>query len=207
MIRLLFMVVTLAFAADAQQAVPQSSAALIQKGLGAEKAGHVDQAVEAFRELLRGAPTRAVAGQARLELLRIFERRGNWWEAADQLRELRKLAPMEAEYAYQLGVVYRNLAKSAYEQLRAAGPDSGRFQQMLGEQLGASGDTEKAVAAFQRAIAADPKLAGSHLALSIIYLRMNKRAEALAEIGLELAVAPESAIARQVRQAVSGVKP
>lgn len=207
MIRLLSTVALLVVTASAQPAVPQSATALLQKGIGAEKAGQIDQAVQAFRELLRGASTREVAGQARLELLRIFERRGNWWEAADQLRELRKLAPMEAEYAYQLGVVYRNLAKSAYEQLRAAGPDSGRFQQMLGEQLGASGDTEKAVAAFQRAIAADPKLAGSHLALSIIYMRMNKRAEALAEIDLELAVAPQSAIARQVRQAISGVKP
>ena len=193
--------------AFAQAPAPQSAAALLQTGIGAAKAGRTGAAIQAFQEALRGSPPREVAGQARLELLRIFERRSDWWEAAGQLRELRKLAPEEAEYAYRLGVVYRNLAKSAYEQMRAAGPDSARFQQLLGEQLSAAGDTEKAVAAFQRAIAADPKLAGSHLALSVVYLRANKRDEALAEIDLELAVAPESAIARQVRQAISGAKP
>lgn len=78
---------------------------------------------------------------------------------------------------------------------------------MLGEQLSAAGDTEKAIAAFRRAVSADPKLSGPHLALSVVYLRMNKRDEALAEIDQELAIAPESAVAKQVRQAINGVKP
>lgn len=207
MTRILRALLLLGSVGYAQAPAPQSAPALMQKGIADAKAGHADQAIQAFRGVLRGTPQRDVAGQARLELLRIFERRGDWWEAAAQLRELRKLAPAEPEYAYQLGVIYRNLAKSAYDQMHAAGPDSARFQQMLGEQLSAAGDAEKAIRAFQRAIAADPKLPGSHLALSIVYLRMNKPSEALAEIDHELQIAPECAIAKQVRQAIKGARP
>jgi tetratricopeptide (TPR) repeat protein len=188
------------------QAPASPSSPLLQKGLAAEKAGRTGEAIRLLKQALMNTPPREVEGQARLELLRIFERGGQWWEAAGQLRELRRLVPLEAEYAYQLGVVYRNLARSSYQQLRSAGPDSARYQQMLGEQLSAAGETEKAIEAFRRAISADPKLSGPHLALSVVYLRMNKRTEALAEIDQELTIAPESVVAKQVRQAIIGVK-
>ena len=87
--------------------------------------------------------------------------------------------------------------------MRTLGPQSARFQQMLGEQFSVGGDSAKAVNAFSRAIQADPKLAGSHLALSILYLREGKRDQALAEIDKELEIAPESAVAKRVRQAIA----
>ena len=177
--------------------------ARLQSAISLEKAGQTQAAVRQFRELLGAAPPPAVAGQARLELVRIHGSRGEWWEAAEQLQELRKLAPVDAEYAYQLGVVYRNISKSAFERMRTLGPQSARFQQMLGEQYSVGGDATKAVNAFSQAIQADPKLAGSHLALSIVYLREGKRNEALAEIDKELEIAPESAVAKRVRQAIA----
>jgi len=184
-------------------AVASPSSALLARGVAARKAGQTVEAIRLLRQALAGAP-REIEGQARLELLRIFERRGQWWEAAGELRELRRLAPTEAEYAYQLGVAYRNLAKSSYEQLRGVAPESARYQQLLGEQLSAAGETRKAIEAFQRAISADPKLPGPHLALAVVYLRMNKRNDALAEIERELAIAPASAAAGQIRQAIIG---
>ena len=177
--------------------------ARLQSAISAEKAGQTQAAIRQFQELLRTAPPTAVAGQARLELVRIHGRRGEWWEAAGQLQELRKMAPAETEYAYQLGIVYRNLSKSAFEHLRSVGPQSARFQQMLGEQYSVGGDTGKAVEAFSQAIQADPKLAGSHLALSIIYWRAGKRDQALAEIDREIEIAPESLVAQRVRQAIA----
>jgi len=78
---------------------------------------------------------------------------------------------------------------------------------MLGEQYGVAGEREESVRAFRQAIAADPKLAGSHLALAVIYAQLGKRTEALAEIDQELAIAPQSAAARQVRQAIRGATP
>jgi tetratricopeptide (TPR) repeat protein len=177
--------------------------ARLQSAISLEKAGRTQAAVRQFRELLRTAPPPTVAGQARLELVRIHGRRGEWWEAAEQLQELRKLAPDDAEYAYQLGVVYRSISKSAFEHMRTVGPQSARFQQMLGEQYSIGGDSAKAVYALTQAIQADPKLEGSHLALSIVYLREGKREQALAEIDKELEIAPESAAAKRVREAIA----
>jgi tetratricopeptide (TPR) repeat protein len=179
----------------------------LASAVAAEKAGRTESAIRQLRALLRSAPPREIAGQARLELVRIHQSRAEWWEAAEQLRELRVLAPDDAEYAYQLGVVYRNLSKWAFEKMQRTAPDSARSQQMLGEQFSVSGDVAKAVSAFRLAIAADEKLTGSHLALAVILLRQNNRDQALAEIDQELRLAPESAIAKQVRQAITGSAP
>ena len=158
----LFAAMALAWA----QAPAADPNARLQSAISLEKAGQTQAAVRQFRELLRTAPPQRVAGQARLELVRIHERRGEWWEAAEQLQELRKMAPGDAEYAYQMGVVYRSISKSAFEHMRTVRPLSARFQQLLGEQYSVGGDSAKAVYAFSQAIQADPKLPGSHLALS-----------------------------------------
>lgn len=192
------------FAAMALAQAPAADPnARLQSAISLEKAGQTQAAVRQFRELLRTAPPPTVAGQARLELVRIHERRGEWWDAAAQLQELRKMAPGDAEYAYQLGVVYRSISKSAFEHMRTVGPLSARFQQLLGEQYSVGGDLAKAVYAFSQAIQADPKLQGSHLALSLLYLREGRRDQALAEIEKELEIAPESAVAKRVREAIA----
>jgi tetratricopeptide (TPR) repeat protein len=141
---------------------------------------------------------------ARLKLLRGYERRGEWFLAAEQLEALRKLSPKNPEYAYQLGVVYRSMSKWAFETMREQAPHSARVQQIMGEQYSIAGDSAKAIAAFEQAIAADPKLPGSHLALGVLYMRMNKKDDALAEIDNELVIAPDNAMAKQMKQALAG---
>jgi tetratricopeptide (TPR) repeat protein len=185
----------------------EDARALLGSAISAEKAGNVPAALRQFEKLLHANPPADIAGQARLELLRIHHRREDWWAAAEQLRELRKLAPDDSEYAYELGAVYQNLSKWAFERMQALAPQGARTQQMLGEQYGIAGEREKAIRAFRQAIAADPNLAGSHLALAVIYARVGKRTEALAEIEQELAIAPQSAAALQVRQAIAGAAP
>ncbi len=180
---------------------------LLASAMAAEKAGRTEFAVRQFHAIIRSAPPREVIGQARLELVRIYQSRGAWWEAAEQLRELRVLAPSDAEYAYQLGVVYRQLSKWAFETMLGTAPGSARARQMLGEQYSVSGDAAKALSAFRQAIAADPKLAGSHLAVAVLLLRQDKRDQALAEIDKELEIAPESIVAKQVRQVITGAAP
>lgn len=179
----------------------------LQSAISAEKAGDLPAAVRQFETILHADPPPDVAGQARLELSRIHQKSGDWWKAAEQLRQLRKLAPDEPEYAYELGTVYQNLSKSAFERMQALAPQGARTQQMLGEQYSIAGEAEKAIGAFRRAVAADPKLAGSHLALAMIYMQLGKRSDALAEIDRELAVAPQSAVARQIRQSLTSTTP
>ena len=175
--------------------------------MAAGQAGKIDMAVKQFEAILRGNPPLEIAGQAHLELARIYQQRSDWWQAAAQWEALRKLAPNEPEYAYQLGLAYQYLSKWAFERMHSTAPQSARVQQMLGEQLAVMGKQEKAIAAFQRAAAADPKLQGSHLALAMIYMQSGKRDEALAELDRELQIAPESVAAKQMRQAVAGTKP
>lgn len=192
-----------AMAALAQTRIADPAAAL-NSAMSTAKSGRTDTAVRQFRDILRAAPPRDIEGQARLELVRIYQRRAQWWDAAEQLEALRRLAPGDPEYAYQLGMVYRSLSKWAFETMRSTAPQSARLQQMLGEQYSIAGDSTKAIAAFEQAIAADPKLPGSHLALAALYMRMQNRERALAEIDQELAVAPESAAAKQLKQALTG---
>jgi Tfp pilus assembly protein PilF len=86
--------------------------------------------------------------------------------------------------------------------MRTIAPASARTQQMLGEQYSITGEAGKAVAAYTAAIAADPTLAGSHLALAVLYLRQGNRENATSEIQKELEIAPDSAAAKQVLQAI-----
>ena len=155
--------------------------------------------------LLGFAQAPALDEAARLKLLRGYERRGEWFPAAEQLEALRKLSPKNPEYAYQLGVVYRSMSKWAFETMREQAPHSARVQQMMGEQYSIAGDYAKAITAFEQAIAADPKLPGSHLALAMLYMRMDKKEQAQSEIEKELVIAPDSAMAKQMKQALAGV--
>ncbi len=98
-------------------------------------------------------------------------------------------------------------SKSAFEKIQRLGPGSARAQQLLGEQYSISGDLSNALSAFRQAAAADPRLAGTHLAMAVLLLRQDKREQALSEIDKELEIAPESVIAKQVRQAITGAAP
>ena len=199
--------VLLAAARLAGQAPAAAPGERLAAAIATEKAGKTGLAIQQFDAILKTNPPLEIAGQAHLELARIYQSRGDWWEATSQWEALRKLAPSEPEYAYQLGLAYQHLSKWAFERMYAKAPNSARAQMKLGEELAAMGRQEKAIEAFENAIAADPKLQGPHLALAVIHLQAGKKDEALAEIDRELEIAPESVAAKQLRQAVAGSTP
>ena len=198
--RMVFPILYSGLLLKAQQ--PADPRSLLKSAILEEKAGDPAAAVEKLQQVIAAHPEITVEGQAHLELLRIFERNGERWNALDQLNALRKLNPSEPEYAYRSGVAYRNLSRWAFERMKALAPQSARFQQALGEQYSVTGDWADAIHAYRQALQSDPKLAGSHLALALISLRTGKPSKALAELDAELAIAPESAVARNLKQSI-----
>jgi tetratricopeptide (TPR) repeat protein len=165
--------------------------------------GRTQSSIRRLHEVIRRGASAEAIGQARLELARLYQREGDWWNAVQQIQTLRKLAPSDPESVYQLGIAYSGLSKWAFDRMQSLAPNAARTQQMLGEQYAISGENEHAIKAFQQAIKSDPKLEGSHLALAALYLRLQKRAEAAAEIEQELAIVPDSAVAKQLQKAIA----
>ena len=169
----------------------------------ASRAGRTTEAVQQLRAIVRKGPAEAAA-PARVELVRIYSRKGEWLAAAEQLEELRKSDPANPEYAYELGVAYRNISQSAFLRVKEKAPESARFKQMEAEQLAAIGSVDLAIRRYRDAVAADPKLPGSHLGMAVLHLRSGRKPEALAEIAKELEITPESAVAKQIKASLEG---
>ena len=68
------------------------------------------------------------------------------------------------------------------------------------------GRLDDALYAYRQAAERGPTLAGLHLAIARIHLEQGRLNEASAEIERELAIAPESAAARQVKAAIDAAR-
>ena len=147
---------------------------------------------------------KAAAGgiEARKQLARACERVENWLCAVEQYQALSDLKPDDAEYLYLLGRAYTRLAEWSYRRMIAIDPDSARLHQALGQQFVAQGKYDLALAEFRRAARVDPKLPEIHLAMALIFLELKDYAAAAREIELELALAPESRPARELKQRI-----
>lgn len=155
---------------------------------------------EATAELERALKLLPKERLAREQLARAYTRGGNPAAAIEQYRALRDLAPDDPEYAYQLGRAYLRLSEWAMQRLREIDPGSARIYQALGHNYRVQGRADLAARAFERAAQADPKLPEIHLALAQIHLEQKNYAEARKEIDRELAIVPESAGARALKQ-------
>lgn len=142
----------------------------------------------------------AATGQEKLQTARECERNGDWLGAVEALESVRQSAPTDPEVAWELGTAYRQLSQWAFERMKKAQPHGARVYQLLGEGYAIQGQNQDAIRAYQNAISADPKLAGSHLALAMIYARGGDREQARQEIAQELSVAPHSAVALALRE-------
>jgi tetratricopeptide (TPR) repeat protein len=145
---------------------------------------------------------------ARLQLGEAYELVGNAAGAVDQYRWLVRRSPSDPDYAYRLGKAYLALAQWSFEQMKTIDPQSARLSQALGEQYLDQGRPDLALRAFQDAAARDPSLSGIHLALARIHFVAGRLDDAAREVARELAVAPESAAARELKGAIdAGRKP
>ena len=161
---------------------------------------------EATTELERAVKLLPKERLAREQLARAYARGANPGAAIEQYRALRELAPEDPEYAYQLGRAYLRLSEWAMQRLRAIDPGSARIYQALGHNYRVQGRADLALRAFERAAQADPKLPEIHLVLAQIHLEQKNYDEARKEIDRELALVPESAGARALKQRLEAVE-
>ena len=161
---------------------------------------------EATTELERAVKLLPKERLAREQLARAYARGANPGAAIEQYRALRELAPEDPEYAYQLGRAYLRLSEWAMQRLRAIDPGSARIYQALGHNYRVQGRADLALRAFERAAQADPKLPEIHLVLAQIHLEQKNYDEARKEIDRELALVPESAAARALKQRLEAVE-
>ncbi len=112
----------------------------------------------------------------------------------------RELTPNDADALYLLGKAYLRLSQWSYERIQRIAPTSPRLSEALGRELVGQGRLDEARQAYEQAVERGPTLPGLHLALASIHFQKGRLDEALAEADRELAIAPDSAAAQQLRQ-------
>jgi tetratricopeptide (TPR) repeat protein len=159
--------------------------------------GKVSEATHALERAVQLAPDNPLAHR---QLAQAYEAGEDYLGMLDQFRILRGLAPNEPEYAYQLGRTYLELSGWCFQQIAKLNPKSARLPQIRAEIYSAQGRLQDALRSYQRAVDADPALPGLHLAMAQIYSRLGKSAEARTEVERELALVPDSASAKALKQ-------
>jgi len=155
--------------------------------------GKTTEARAELRKAVKIAPREPLA---RLELARACQKAGDWPGAVEEYRALAEIDPANPEYRYGLGTSYLRLSEQSLRELREVAPRSARVHQAEAHGLRVQGRPDRALAAFARALEADPSLPEIHLAMAQIHLEQGRTADARHEAERELEVVPESAGAR-----------
>ena len=165
--------------------------------------GRVGEAVAELERAVRLMPGEKAA---HLQLADACERAGNVPCLARQSRVLAGLAPSDPEFIYRLGKAYLRLSEWSYKQIRAIDPQSARLSEALGREYLQQDQTELALRAYQQAAERNPTLPGIHLALASIHAGARRWDDAIREIERELAIAPGSAAALELKTRVDAAR-
>ncbi len=152
----------------------------------------LNRLAEAVTALERAVKLMPVEPTAHLQLADAYERTGRMEGVVDEYRRLVTLSPANDEYVYRLGKAYLRLAQVSYSRLRRVNPNSARVNQALATEYAKQGRRDLAAQEFRRAAQLDPGLVEIHLALARLYAAEQRWNEALREVEQELALAPES---------------
>jgi len=159
----------------------------------------LNRSAEAVVTLERAAKLMPEEPSAHIQLADAYERTGRIEGIVDEYRRLVQASPENDEYIYRLGKAYLRLAQVSYARLRAANPNSARASQALATEYAKQGRRDLAAQEFQRAARENPALIEIHLALARIYAADERWEEAAREIESELALAPESRDAQELK--------
>ncbi|MCB1164683.1 MAG: tetratricopeptide repeat protein [Leptospiraceae bacterium] len=138
---------------DALNDAPADTYLAYNLGISLIRQGKLEEAIMAFSRVIEKEPNTTLAVRSHGHLGQIYFSKGNLEMAADHLRQAVALAPAEARYHYNLGIVYlrmnrqREAIQSFQSALDAGGDDSRVFRGLARafQQLEQPGMAEKAL--------------------------------------------------------------
>jgi tetratricopeptide (TPR) repeat protein len=141
-------------------AAREDAAALLRRGIRLAADGQDQAAIEAHERALALSPT---LGQARVNLITLYGRAGNWAAAEKQYGEAiqagMNIAEAHANYGQVLLAQHRAAeAIPVFRQALAASPADARTRNSLGLALETTGDGDGAAAAYRQAVSDAPTL-------------------------------------------------
>jgi len=156
------------------------------RGVAAFNRGDNAAAVQAFEETLKKAPN---LPEVHVNLALAYFRLSRTMDAIAELEKARALAPDKPSVLFQLGEAYISLkeydkAVATIEQGLAkvsapADPVAVEGQTTLGAVYFVKGDNDKAIAAFEKALAGKPDSAAAHLGVAKAYFSKGNTEKAL----------------------------
>ncbi len=178
---------------------PKEAKKQYEKGTKAQREGKHKEAMEHYQKALALAPGMYFA---RNNLGSLYLESRKFDEAETEFRRVIAENQADANAYFNLGNVYLitnrpdESGNSIQEGLKRQ-PHSGFGQFLMGSLLMKRGNTREAEQQFRAALNDDPGLANAHLALVNLYMRQNRREDAVAELSLFLKHSPESNFAPQ----------
>jgi tetratricopeptide (TPR) repeat protein len=104
--------------------------------------------------------------QVGIELADLYYQQGDLGETGSILYTLSSINPDNVDILFFEQRVYSELASSALDKLALLAPDSARMQQLIAEKLINTDDIKNAIVHFRKALAANPRLPGTHFELA-----------------------------------------
>ena len=181
---------------------PKEAKKQYEKGTKAQREGKSSEAIEHYEKALAVAPGMYFA---RNNLGSLYLESQKFGEAEKEFRKVVAENQADANAYFNLGNVYLitgrlNEASDSIQEGFKRQPQSGFGQFLMGSLLITKGDTHQAEQRFRDALKDDPGLANAHLALVNLYIRQNRREDAVAELSLFLKQFPDSNFAPHARE-------
>jgi predicted O-linked N-acetylglucosamine transferase (SPINDLY family) len=167
---------------------------LLAAGLRHHQSGQLQQAEQAYRQILQANPHHADA----LHLLGLVAFQvGRHDVAINLIREAISSNPFEGGYHYNLGTVYQAAGRTAealksFEQAVLLNPNHAEAQYNLGNALMGQGKIEQAVKSFQTAVKLKPNYPEAWSNLGYTLTQLGKIDEAIAACRESLRLKPQS---------------
>jgi tetratricopeptide (TPR) repeat protein len=125
--------------------------------------------------------------EAWIELGRAYASAGRDQEAISTWKSWLKQNPNDVDALFWIGSTYNFMAQNVLEEMEKKDQNHYRVQELEGDQFRLKQEYEKALQAYQKALATAPNLPGLHFDVGDVYYQMMKYPEARQELGKELA--------------------